>query len=608
MLAVRTGPGGVAQQRAESGLLATVYLHYELCAGGPMLHEHTVISPRVKGPDGRWRDLDSRLLLREVVAASELFNQRSLELICSRLGLGAHTNCLYVHIEDGDRLDDVLTQIAARRRAQLSATGSITALQNGIGAPGQLSAEFADAAERATTVRLTGLLERTLGAGWAAWFMAADAYPALIRALHDAERAGFDLPRLLHRTVPRRGFADADDPAAVLTWRLRERLKDAAQAQHETRPPPSGRAHTGPAAHAGRHTRLGRRLPRSHPSRHPRALGHASRRASPHPGPLPGRPRPHAGRSPARLGPPARSPAAHQSPPRRRHVWATTCALVELWRTRHAITSLPGLGPRPADPTDAAAWDDLDARVRALTRRRRPPHHLPPPDAPAAVLIEAALSHLDTPPPPCPTTPPCATLLAPHPCPTVRCTHARPGAPWPPSSPANPCPNRGWKPSLPPATTTRARTSSAPTPDSSPPSATTGAATTAPALTCSTRGPKDSTPRNGTHLTDAIDLYAHARVEHRLEQIRTRTAAARAAVLAPATPPLGEQPRPDTHRPGQRPSDPMKKGTAMNGTRLTLPHRLRPRGRQLPALAALAQHRLGPRALHRCTRPAARWL
>lgn len=55
------------------------------------------------------------------------------------------------------------------------------------------------------------------------------------------------------------------------------------------------------------------------------------------------------------------------------------------------------------------------------------------------------------------------------------------------------------------------------------------------------------------HLTDAIDLYTHARVEHRLEQMRKRTAAARAAVLAPATP-LSEQPRPDTHRPGHRPA------------------------------------------------------
>ncbi|MFJ9871391.1 hypothetical protein [Streptomyces sp. NPDC101165] len=39
---------------------------------------------------------------------------------------------------------------------------------------------------------------------------------------------------------------------------------------------------------------------------------------------------------------------------------------------------MPGLGPRPADPERAAAWDDLDARVRALTGRRRP-YRLPTP-------------------------------------------------------------------------------------------------------------------------------------------------------------------------------------------------------------------------------------
>ncbi|MFE6155825.1 hypothetical protein [Streptomyces sp. NPDC057889] len=38
--------------------------------------------------------------------------------------------------------------------------------------------------------------------------------------------------------MPRRGFAEADDPSAVLTWRLRERLKDAAEAQQDNRPRP----------------------------------------------------------------------------------------------------------------------------------------------------------------------------------------------------------------------------------------------------------------------------------------------------------------------------------------------------------------------------------
>lgn len=86
-LAVRRGAGGPAQLRAKPGVLATVYLHYESRAGDPMLHEHVVISPRVQGPDGKWQNLDARLLFREVVSASELFHQRALELLCERLGL-----------------------------------------------------------------------------------------------------------------------------------------------------------------------------------------------------------------------------------------------------------------------------------------------------------------------------------------------------------------------------------------------------------------------------------------------------------------------------------------------------------------------------------------
>ncbi|MEU9553694.1 hypothetical protein AB0D88_32300 [Streptomyces werraensis] len=49
------------------------------------------------------------------------------------------------------------------------------------------------------------------------------------------------------------------------------------------------------------------------------------------------------------------------------------------------------------------------------------------------------------------------------------------------------------------------------------------------------------------HLTDAIDLYTHARVQRRLEQIRARTTA-----QLPPTSPLRQQPPPDTNRPGPR--------------------------------------------------------
>ncbi|MFF3565477.1 MobF family relaxase [Streptomyces sp. NPDC002574] len=119
-LAVRRGAGGPAQLRARPGVLATVYLHYESRAGDPMLHEHVVISPRVQGPDGRWRNLDERLLYREIVSASELFNQRVLELLCSRLGLRTEP----VEVTPGRRPVMQVVGIDPRLRAVFSQRGT----------------------------------------------------------------------------------------------------------------------------------------------------------------------------------------------------------------------------------------------------------------------------------------------------------------------------------------------------------------------------------------------------------------------------------------------------------------------------------------------------
>ncbi|MFD7861593.1 MobF family relaxase [Streptomyces sp. NPDC059783] len=644
-----------------------------------------------------------------------------------QLTRGARSNRLYVAIEDGDRIDDVLTSIAARQRAQLSATESIAALQREIAAPGQLSAEFADVAERATTARLTGLLEHTLGADRAATFMAADAYPALIRALHDAERAGFDLPRMLANTVPRRGFGDADDPSAVLTWRLRERLKDAAEAQKDGRTRPLAaltltQLHTLTrlaASHraAAREALLAAdaalthlpvpvttRTGHTHPAWDQRPMGELTRRAlaadmamartqirraqrsktpltdtarrviadlmresqlrralnwrdaaredfqreratstaapdATSPGAIrrtlatrrtatadrkhtaraalaradavsdkiyaelrfrerlpdhaPHRPNHRAqipdwvadshalahpdtpehwtghlaerhrilARSLADRGhtlaaaPPAWArPLGNPPPtsaPRRRHAWATTAALVELWRTRHAITGVPGLGPRPADPNDAAAWDDLDARIRALTGRRRPVH-LPPPDAPASVMIEAALSHLDAPPPggPLPDHPALRDPLGIAPL-SYGALDARLARRALAAVIAGEPPPEAWMEEI----TAPGQN------DEDEQRAYTKLLT---AIGDYRRryhraGPDVLGPRPAgldgeewDHLTDAIDLYTHARIEHRLEQMRARTAAQRAALLPP-TSPLRQQPPPGTSRSGPQP-------------------------------------------------------
>ncbi|MFF0836723.1 MULTISPECIES: hypothetical protein [unclassified Streptomyces] len=245
------------------------------------------------------------------------------------------------------------------------------------------------------------------------------------------------------------------------------------------------------------------------------------------------------------LGPPPPT-----STPRRRHVWATPPPSWNCGTPRHAITAVPGLGPRPAEPNDAAALDDLDARVRALTGRGRP-LHLPPPDAPASVMIAAALGHLDTPPPggPLPDHPalrdPFGVAPASYAALDARLARRALAAVFA----GEPLPE-AWMEEITASgeddederrTYTRLLT----------------------AISDYRRrhhraGPDVLGPRpqgldgeEWDHLTDAIDLYAHARVQHRLEQIRARTTAERAALLPPTSP--LRQPLPEAHRPGHRP-------------------------------------------------------
>lgn len=61
---VRLGAGG-AEHVAGSGIVAACYTHRTSRAVDPHLHTHCAIANLTQGPDGRWRALDSRLLLHE---------------------------------------------------------------------------------------------------------------------------------------------------------------------------------------------------------------------------------------------------------------------------------------------------------------------------------------------------------------------------------------------------------------------------------------------------------------------------------------------------------------------------------------------------------------
>ena len=81
----RVGAGGIAQVPS-SGFVATAYLHRDSRAGDPDLHTHVTVANRVRGPDGKWRTLDSKQLHAAAVSMSEVYNSTVEQGIVERLG------------------------------------------------------------------------------------------------------------------------------------------------------------------------------------------------------------------------------------------------------------------------------------------------------------------------------------------------------------------------------------------------------------------------------------------------------------------------------------------------------------------------------------------
>jgi len=86
-IATRAGTNGVAQIEVKGGINATQFRHYDSRNGDPQLHDHLVVANKVLGVDGRWRSIDSKLLHRQGVAASEFYNQHVMTEIADRLGV-----------------------------------------------------------------------------------------------------------------------------------------------------------------------------------------------------------------------------------------------------------------------------------------------------------------------------------------------------------------------------------------------------------------------------------------------------------------------------------------------------------------------------------------
>ncbi len=82
----RAGRHSVRQVDVE-GLICLTFDHRDSRAGDPDLHTHVVVSAKVRRLTGEWGALDGRILYREAVTASELYNSRLEHHLEAALGI-----------------------------------------------------------------------------------------------------------------------------------------------------------------------------------------------------------------------------------------------------------------------------------------------------------------------------------------------------------------------------------------------------------------------------------------------------------------------------------------------------------------------------------------
>ncbi|MFD7446936.1 MobF family relaxase [Streptomyces sp. NPDC059909] len=85
---VRWGSGGRHRAPIRDGLVDAVFRHYESRSGQPLLHDHALVSIKVRRPDGQWGNLSADSIFERVVAAGTLYTTLTfMEEVSERLGV-----------------------------------------------------------------------------------------------------------------------------------------------------------------------------------------------------------------------------------------------------------------------------------------------------------------------------------------------------------------------------------------------------------------------------------------------------------------------------------------------------------------------------------------
>lgn len=137
---------------------------------------------------------------------------------------GRYSNKLYGITAEGEALEDVLTCVAANHDGNLTAHEQMEAARAQSRSLPEMSEQYRDIDAQANELRMANIARRELGEGVAGRFTQSTAWGAISTHLRAAENEGFNVVHLLRDSVNEEDFGASEDPAAVLAWRVEDRL------------------------------------------------------------------------------------------------------------------------------------------------------------------------------------------------------------------------------------------------------------------------------------------------------------------------------------------------------------------------------------------------
>ena len=149
---------------------------------------------------------------------------------------GKYDNQIYVGLAENERPDEVLKGIAGRTDLNITTHESITREHDNARDLNGLGEIYRDLADQARNARFEQIF-RTVVGDRADPFLADPAWGAVTHHLQDAETQGIKLETLLADAYHQREFANADQPAAVLAWRMEPLIENRTETLAEAHRP-----------------------------------------------------------------------------------------------------------------------------------------------------------------------------------------------------------------------------------------------------------------------------------------------------------------------------------------------------------------------------------